>query len=106
VVRGGKFEIEATDQDHSYSVFWTLRLVVQDSKGNPVGDTDVSILDRNKKVALTAKTDALGNLQAELPEYAVEGKGRTLSSPYTIVIGKVEKEMVLESNQTIYITVN
>ncbi|MFO7668086.1 MAG: hypothetical protein R6W31_00360 [Bacteroidales bacterium] len=105
-VRGGKFEIEATGQDHTYSVFWTLRLVVQDSKGNPVGDTGVSILDRNKKVVLNTKTDALGNLQAELPEYSVEGKNRIVSSPYTIVIGKVEKEIDLESNQTIYITLN
>lgn len=105
VIAGRKFEIEASDQDHSYSVFWTLRLSVRDSMGNPVGDTDVSILDRNKKPALEAKTDALGVLLAEFPEYSVDGKERTLSSPYTILVGGVEKMIDLDSNRNISLTI-
>ncbi len=104
-IRGGKFEIAASDQNHSFSVFWTLRLTVNDSKGNPLGDTDVSILDRNKKVALKTKTDKLGNLLAEFPEYSVDEKNRTISSPYTIVVGKVEKEIELDRNKTISMTI-
>lgn len=105
-IRGRKFEIEASDQDHSYSVFWTLRLSVSDSMGNPVGDTDVSILDRNRKPALEAKTDALGVLLAEFPEYTVDGKERTISSPYTIVVGGVEKEIDLNSNLKLLMTID
>ena len=32
----GKFEIDATDQDHKYSVYWTLKVNVEDVNGKPV----------------------------------------------------------------------
>ncbi len=86
-------------------MFWTLRLAVRDSMGNPVGDAHVSILDRNKKTALETKTDALGVLLAEFPEYSVDGKERTISSPYTIVVGKIRKEIDLDSNRSITMTI-
>jgi hypothetical protein len=104
-VRGGKFEIEATDQHHIYSVFWTLHLTLLESKGNPVAGTGITILDRNRKVVLETTSDEAGIVQAEFPEYAVDGEDLTTSSPYTIVIGNIEKEVDLDSNQTITITI-
>jgi hypothetical protein len=35
-IKGAKFELQATDQDHSYSVYWTLNVQIADAKGTPV----------------------------------------------------------------------
>jgi len=99
-VRDGKFEVAASDQDHSYAVFWTLHLTVMESSGNPAAGKEITVLDRNRKVVLQATSDAGGVLHAELPEYAVNGKERTSSTPYTIRIGKLEKEITLDRNQS------
>ncbi len=104
-VRGGKFEIAATDQHHIYSVFWTLHLTILGTEGNPAAGTGITILDRNRKVVLETTSDEAGMIQAEFPEYAVDGKNKTTSTPYTIIIGNLEKEVNLDSNQSITMTI-
>ncbi len=105
-VKGGKFEIEATDQHHIYSVFWTLHLTLLESKGTPGAGKAITILDRNGKVVLETISDEAGMVQAELPEYAVDGKNKTTSTPYTIIVGNLEKEVNLDSNQSITMTID
>jgi hypothetical protein len=100
-IRGSNFDIDITDGDHSYSVKWTLQLKVSDKRGNPVKNAEVTILDRNQSKILQQKTDDHGNLKKELLQYTVKGKEKTYSSPYTVVIGEVKKEVVLNSNTNI-----
>ncbi len=44
---GIDFGINATDQSHSYSVWWTLKVKVTDKKGNVIKGTEVRFLDIN-----------------------------------------------------------
>jgi hypothetical protein len=100
-IRGAVFGLQATDQDHSYSVNWTLKLKVADQKGNPVRNADITILDRNQLKILQKKTDEQGNMKTELLEYFVKGKEKTYSSPYTVLVGDAKKQVVLNRNSNI-----
>jgi len=104
-VRGGSFEIEATDQDHSYTVSWTLRLTVRGAQGNPLAGEAVKVLDRNGKVALETSSDGTGMVEAELKEYSVDGKNKITLSPYTLVVGEKEQEVDLDRNKSIAMTI-
>jgi hypothetical protein len=99
----GKIEISATEQDHSYSVYWTLNIKVTDAKGSPARNSDVLIRDKNNEVVLQTKTDDSGELITELAEYSVNGKEKKYLSPYKIVAGELGKEVVLDSNKEIII---
>ncbi len=98
-IHGAVFGLQVTDQDHSYSVIWTLQLNVLDRRGKPVKNADITIFDKNKTKVLQQKTDELGKLKSELLEYAVKGKLKTYASPYTVVIGNVKKEILLNENK-------
>lgn len=98
---GQKFQLEVTDQEHSYSVYWTLKIRIFDSKGMPAKNTDVLIRDKNDMVILHTKTDESGKLNAELPQYKVDGKNTKVSSPYTIIAGTLKKEIDLDNNKEI-----
>ena len=102
-IEGQEFGLDVTDQDHSYSVYWTLNIVVKDKNGNPAVDTGVTINDRSGKIALKAKTDNHGNIAAELPEYEVDGKKRINYSPYTVNAGRITRQVVLDYNEEIII---
>ena len=103
IMEGQKFALDVTDQDHSYSVFWTLTLKVSDAKGLPLKNSGVTILDKSNGVVMRAKTDDSGIFKTELPEYAVDGKNRKDSSPYTIVVGGNKKEIVLDNDKEVLI---
>ncbi len=100
-IEGQKFSLEVTDQDHAYSVHWTLLVKVKNDKGLPLKGSDVTIRDRFNAVVLKAKTDETGIIVAELPEYAVEGKNRKDSSPYTVEAAGQRKEINLDRNKEI-----
>jgi hypothetical protein len=102
-IKGQKFSLKVTDQDHSYSVYWTLNIKVIYTKGAAVKDADVTIFDKSNAVVLQSRTDRVGKLKVELPEYAVDGKQKIVSSPYTISVGNAKKEIELESNKEIEI---
>ncbi|HZJ59496.1 MAG TPA: hypothetical protein VFD24_04445, partial [Chitinophagaceae bacterium] len=85
----------------SYSVTWTLQLKVTDQKGVPVKSADVTIFDKNQSKVYQEKTDELGSLKFELLEYAAKGKQKTYASPYTLVVGDVKKEVLLNKNNNI-----
>ena len=96
--QGIPFEMDVTDQDHSYSVYWTLNVKVLDKNSNPVNDADIRILDKDRKIIAAKKTDANGYLKEELLEYSVDGPKKMYSSPYTLITGKVKKEVTLNKN--------
>ena len=100
-IEGQKFEMDVTDQDHSFSVYWTLTVKVTDAKGTPAKNADVTILDKNKAVALQTKTDENGKLTVELAEYTVDGKKKKVSSPYIITAGTLKKEIELDRNKEV-----
>jgi hypothetical protein len=102
-VEGQKFSLAVTDQDHSYSVYWTLSVKVRDDKNLPVKNADITILNSSNEVAFKSRTNELGNISAELPEYSVEGKNKKLFSPYTIKTGEIKKEVELDDNLEISI---
>jgi len=101
VVEGGKFEIDATNQDHIYSVYWTLTVKVTDGKGIPVRNENVKILDKTGSVVFQAKTDGNGKISAELPEYVVNGKEKKISSPYTVSVGDTKEVVELDQNKEV-----
>jgi hypothetical protein len=101
--KGQKFALAVTDQDHSYSVFWTVKILVRDAKGSPLQNSEVTILDRSNAVVLKSKTDDGGRMEAELPEYAVDGKNRKVSSPYTIAVANYKKEIELNEDKEVII---
>lgn len=100
-VEGGKFEIESTDQDHSFSVFWRLSLIVRSENGSPAQNVSVEILNSYNEVVLKTKSDNDGKLSVELPEYIVEGKNKISLSPYTIVIDDFRKKVTLDQDMEI-----
>jgi hypothetical protein len=102
-IAGQKFEMDITDQDHSYAVYWTLNILITNAKGTPSKNVDVTILDKNNTVALKSKTDSNGRLSVELQEYSVDSKEKKVLSPYTITVGNFKKVIELNSNKEIVI---
>ena len=102
---GEKFDLQVTDQNHSYTVYWTLQLKVTNEKGMAVKDAEVIIRDKKDSVVLQTKTGIDGSIQIELPEFAAEGKEKNFSSPYTIVASGTEKKVVLDRNTAITVVI-
>ena len=105
VLSGLEFGIDATDQHHFYTVFWTLKINLQDKKGQPLKDTEIVMTDRNGKEVVRQKSGNEGSLSVELPEYIVDGPVRTDLSPYIISAGKKKTELELKKNSEITIVV-
>jgi hypothetical protein len=101
---GLNFEVDATDQHHSYSVFWTLRVDVVDKSGKEVPNAKVQIVDRNGEEVLTRTTGKTGIIEVELPEYTVDGDQVAFDSPYTVVVRKKKHHVTLANNSEIKIT--
>jgi hypothetical protein len=105
---GLDFGIVATDQPHSYSVWWTLTVNVTDKKGKAAKGADIQILDKNGKKVLHQQANGQGFIQVELQEYSVndpEYSGQALRSPYTIVVGKKKAKVDLNKNTAINLTI-
>ncbi|MEX1239725.1 MAG: hypothetical protein WEB30_08405 [Cyclobacteriaceae bacterium] len=98
------FDIERTDQAHSYSVYWKLGIKVVDKAGRPLSKVRVLIKDKNENTRYSGQTDLHGNLHAELPEYTVNGSETVLSSPYKVLAGKAQKEIILKENSNLTVT--
>jgi len=100
---GLDFDIDASAQHHSYSIYWTMKVHVIDKKGKEVSGAKVSILDKNGEEVLSEWTDDKGSISVELPEYKVDDALITYLSPYRVIVNKQQKEVVLSSNQEISI---
>lgn len=93
--QGMDFAIDATSQQHSYTVLWTLNVNKLES------NTTIQILDKNGKEVANLQTNKNGSAKTELPEYVVNGDEKTLYSPYTIVAGEKKKLVNLNNNKSI-----
>lgn len=102
---GFEFGIEATDQMHSYSVWWTLTVRLTDTKGKPVNGTTVKILNKDGQEISSQKTGEQGFVSLELKEYAVAGKQKSAETPYTVVAGNKKTKVNLNKNTEITITI-
>ncbi|MBK7713753.1 MAG: hypothetical protein IPJ37_24635 [Bacteroidales bacterium] len=77
-IEGQEFSLDVTDQDHSYSVFWTLSITIKDSYGLPQKSADVSIINRHGDVVMKAKTDSSGKCRRNwLSIRLTENQGKT-----------------------------
>jgi hypothetical protein len=100
--RGIEFGIEATDQNHSYSVYWTLNINLH-SKTGKIAENNINIIveDRNGRKVAEKRSGKKGSFSFELPEYEIDGENETWHSPYTITYGNQKKELDLKRNTQI-----
>ena len=103
LLTGDHFSIDATDQAHSYTVFWTLTVKVVDKTGKPVYGADVRILDKRGREMLNTKTSVDGIIEAQLPEYSFISPEVTFNSPFKVIVGKKTIEVKLDKNMEIKI---
>jgi len=103
IIDGDHFSIDATDQAHSYTVFWTLTVKVVDKTGKPVYGADVRILDKRGREMLNTKTSVDGIIEAQLPEYSFISPEVTFNSPFKVIVGKKTIEVELDKNMEIKI---
>ena len=65
----------------------------------------MTIHDKSGSVALQTKTDDKGGIVVELPEYHVNGKEKSIISPYEIVVDGVRMEVELDGNKEVVFTI-
>ena len=104
-IEGMEFDIDASDQHHSYSVFWTLNVNMVNKKGIAVENAEIRILNKNGIEVTNQKTDKNGSVKVELLEYSVDGKEKTFMSPYTVIAGKKKKDIHLIKNSEITLVI-
>jgi len=102
---GIDFAIDATEQHHSYSVFWTLGVHVADKAGNKLPGAELKILDKNGEDVFTGITGENGSIELELPEYTLDGNQLTYVSPYTVIVHKKKHTLSLSKNTDINIKI-
>ena len=98
-----KFTIDATDENHTFSVSWTLTVHVLDHHDRVVPGVTVTIHDVDGELCFNEKTDEDGKIVCELQEYRFSNGKRSEALPFTISVGKESKHVFLKSNQEIYI---
>ena len=101
--KGVKFDLDVSEQDHSYSVYWTMTIKLKRTNGTSSGGRNIKIMDKNGTVVVESKADSFGVFKTELLQYKAEGKNKIFSAPYTIDIDGNQKTTNLESNTTINI---
>ena len=105
-IEGKKFELDVTTQNHSYAVYWTLKMKLVNPAHQPIANREVLIYDKNKAIAYSGVSDKTGFLKTELLQYSVGGNQKKLASPYTISIGRYRRKINLENNTNITCTIN
>ena len=97
-IEGSSFGIDATDQNHSYSVYWTLTVKVVSKSGDVLGNAPVRILDKNGNEKVNSRTAVDGTIHVELPEYSFTTSETVYNSPYKVIVGKKTMEVKLDKN--------
>jgi len=106
IFEGMDFEIDASEQHHSYAVYWTLTIQVEDKKGKRQAGEKVIIMDKNGEEVLNLDTDDHGSVSVELPEYSMDGLVFTDFSPYTLTVNNQQKEVFLNTNKVLTIAIS
>ena len=102
-IRGAAFGVDATPQNHSYTVYSTLTVVVIDNNRKARARIPVNILNRNKDIVYSAVTDNHGIITVELPTIVVKGSETQFFTPYEVVVGRKRQEVTLFENTTVRI---
>jgi hypothetical protein len=102
-VEGAVFEIDATGQDHSYTVSWKLEIQVTDKKGNSFDRTEVRVLDKNGEEVFKGPTRLGKAIAEDLPEYSFSSGEKNFSSPYTVIVGKKKQKVELSGDSVVTI---
>ena len=89
---------DMVELEHTYSVYWTLDINVKDKKQKPIVGTEVKIYDRNGQEVNISKSSDAGKVTLELPQYLVQGSGKTELAPYTVKVGRKKKVVSLDQN--------
>jgi len=100
------FGIDATDQHHRYTVYWSVNLHVFNKSGLSMSGAEIRILDKNGKEVFHQQSDKNGWIKTELPEYSMDGTEKTAYTPYTIVAGKKKMEINLTTNSEFNVEMN
>jgi len=98
---GLSFKINATDQDHHYTVYWTLLITLHDKTGRALPGNEIKVMNRNGKEVVKKQTNKEGFIQIELPEYGAEGAAKDYSAPYKILVGRKKVKTELTMNTTV-----
>lgn len=103
---GFGFDLDITEQAHSYQVYWTLSIQLTDQNGEPLPFVYVEILDKDKQVIKKGQTNGQGQWRAELLAESYSQDGKQGLNPFTIKTEAVEKEVVLDRNKTVLIPIS
>lgn len=98
-----EFGVDKTEQNHSYSVSWTLTIKVLNEDNQVVPNSLVFIKDVNGKNVMEGKTDSLGQFQTILKEYDYRNKTIHSLCPYTVCVKEVQQKVSLDSNLEIIV---
>ena len=101
VIEGSGFEIDATAQDHSYTVYWNLEVQVTDRKGKGFAGEEVRILDGSGTEVFKQWTGKEGTVICELPEYSMSSSEKVFSTPYAVIAGKKREIIELTGNSVV-----
>jgi hypothetical protein len=103
-MEGSDFNLQVSEEDNSFSVYWTLQGEVKDKRGKPLRNAMVSILDTNNQKVASLETDETGKFRAELMEYSYRDRQKKMLAPYTLVVDKQKTVVPLKSNSKVTIT--
>jgi hypothetical protein len=98
IIEGSDFGIDATRQDHTYEVYWSLEIHVNDKNGKALAGKEVRILDKHGEEVFRQVTGQEGTIVHELPEYSFISAEKVYHSPYTVIVGKEKQKAELSSN--------
>lgn len=101
---GSPFEVERTNEDHTFSVSWSLTVQVRDKEEQPVASAQVVIRDKDGRIAFSGRTDHKGLLKVQLPEYVVRGPEKVLYSPYTVQSPGTKARVLLNKDSLVALT--
>jgi hypothetical protein len=94
-IMGGDFDISITDQGHDYSVFWSLTVELKDKKGRPVKQALIEVIDSRNQRVFSGLTDVDGIISTDLKAMVFNNGSTFQLTPFTIVAGKIKKEVSL-----------
>jgi hypothetical protein len=98
-------DVDITDQEHSFEVFWTLTVKVTDEAGIRLRDRDITIRDKSNQIVAEGKTDDKGAWSVELLDYAFSEGSKNSRNPYRVNSGSASESVVLDRNKTVELSI-
>jgi hypothetical protein len=103
IIQGDDFDLQVSEEDNSFSVYWTLQGQLKNKKGDAVRNVMVTILDANSQQVTSLASDENGTFRTELMEYSYRDKKKTMLAPYTVIVGKKKTVVPLKGNSQVTI---